>query len=163
MRKLLLFTVAVFIISSPFLLSQEVRHYGADYIFEVDDIAVFWAVLKGEDVNSNIVYINVVPLDPEKRKYRKFSVMASNVFSGEEKILINYKKLKKENIIQEKYSEFLNMSERSILLFGEKDSKKNPQIVIYYKGVPDAAPEFRDEEQIKVFFEHSINKLTNLE
>ncbi len=135
------------------------RYYGADYIYEVDDIAVFWAVLKGDDVDSNLVYINVVPLHPEDAQYDTYSVVASNAFSGESKILKELEELKKENIIKGKYSEFLTMSERSILLYGKMDSKENPHIIIYYKGVPDAAPEFKDESQIRVFFEYSINKL----
>ncbi len=159
MKKTAIMAVLFFIILTVPGYSQDNTYYGADYIFKAEDIAVFWAVLKGSDVSSNIVYINIVPLGVKEMKYTRYSAIASNVFSKEEEILVKYKKLKDENIIKRDYGSFLNMSEMTLLFYGKKDSKKKPGMEIYYKGVPDAAPEFLDESRIISFFEHSKDKL----
>ncbi len=139
--------------------SQDNKHYGADYIFEKDGVAVFWAVLKGSEIESNTVYINLIPLDADNLPYRKYSVIESNVFSGDDNTLVKYKKIKKENIIKKAYGDFLTMSETEILFFRKGGSKKNPDMSIYYKGVPDAAPEFKDENQILDFLNTLLKRL----
>jgi hypothetical protein len=159
MKKTVILTIVVFMFLGVSLYSQENKYYGADYIFEKDNIAIFWAVLKGDEIESNLVYINLVPLDSDNTVYRKYSVIESNVFSGEENILVKYKKIKDENILKKTYGGFLTMSETNFLFYRPGDSKKNPNISIYYKGVPDAAPEFKDEKQIFDFFEHSLEKV----
>jgi len=159
MKKTGIFAVLFFIILTVPCYSQDNTHYGADYIFKTGDVAVFWAVLKGPDVKSNMVYINIIPLGGKEMKYTRYSAIASNVFSKEEEILVKYKKLESENIIKRDYGSFLNMSEMTFLFYGKNDSKKKPGMEIYYKGVPDAAPEFLEESGITAFFEHSLEKL----
>ena len=112
--------IAVFIIlifSQVLLYSQENRHYGADYIYEKEGVAVFWAVLKGPEFKLNTVYINLVHLDTDKTDLRKYSVIESNVFSGEENILVKNKKIKNENILKKSYGDFLTMSETEFSFF----------------------------------------------
>ncbi len=161
MKKTVILSLVIFIFLGASLYSQENKYYGADYIYEKDGVAVFWAVLKGAEIKSNTVYINMVPLEPNNLSYRKYSVIESNVFSGEEKILVKYKKIKDENILKKAYGDFLTMSETNFLFYRSGDSKKNPHMSIYYKGVPDAAPEFKDEKQIYDFFKHSLDKIVN--
>ncbi len=153
----LIFIVLIFL-QAP-LFSQQNKHYGADFIFEKDGVLVLWAVLKGDEIESNTIYVNIVPVCPDKSEFNKYSVIESNVFSGDENTIVKYKEIKEENIVKKSYKDFLTMSQTSILFYGAEDSLKNPSMIIYYKGVPDAAPEFKDESQIFGFFEHSIAKI----
>lgn len=162
MKKTAVLILFIILFMNISLFSQEEKYYGADYIFEKDNIAIFWAVLKADEIKSNTVYINLIQLDSENPLYRKYSVIESNVFSGDEKILVKNKKIKSENILKKAYGDFLTMSETNFLFYRKGDSKGNPHMSIYYKGVPDAAPEFKDEKQILDFFEHSLDKVKTL-
>ncbi len=155
----LYFSILIFIFSAGSLYSQEIEYYGADSVFAVDDIAVFWAILKGPDTDTSKVYINIVPLDLNKLEFSHYSVVAANVFSGEEEIIMDFRPLENENLIIQEYGSFSTMSKRRLFFFVADDSSSNPNMEIYYNGVPDTAPEFRAEEQIQAFFQHSLRMI----
>lgn len=161
MRKIIAlhFSILIFIFFTGSLYSQDIEYHGADSIFAVDDIAVFWAILKGPDINTSKVYINIVPLDLNKLEFTRYSVVAANVFSGEEEIIIDFQSLENENLIIQEYGSFSMMSKRRLLFYCTDDSSDNPNMEIYYIGVPDTAPEFSAEEQIQAFFQHSLRMI----
>jgi len=139
--------------------SQDVKYHGADSVFEINDIAVFWAVLKGPDTDTSKVYISIVPCGPGKEKFARYSAVSSNVFSGEEETIVDFAALENENLIIQEYKAFNKMSKRRLFFFGPGDSRDNPSMEIYYIGVPDTAPEFLLETQIQAFFEHSMQMI----
>jgi len=158
MKKIILLQLILICVVFPLssLYSQDLKYHGADSVFEVGGVAVFWAILKGADINSSKVYINIVSLDETKLDFSSYSIFASNIFSGEEEIIINQKPMEKNNLLIQEYGSFSQMAKRRILFYHIGDSSDNPQMEIYYIGVPDTAPEFLEEEQINAFFEHSF-------
>jgi hypothetical protein len=164
MRKniILYVCLVMFILTAGMLYSQENEFHGADSVYEVNNVAVFWAVLKNTNVDTSKVYINIVPLDLSKLGFTHFSVLASNVFTGEEETVIDYSKLfENENLLIQDYQDFRMLSKRRILFYNSDSSWDNPAMEIYYLGVPDTAPVFLKVEHIQGFFEHSLNMIQN--
>ncbi|MCK4816943.1 hypothetical protein KA005_14330 [bacterium] len=149
------FSILILIFSAGSLSSQDIEYYGADSVFTVNDIAVFWAILKGPEIDTSKVYINIVPLDLNKLEFTRYSVVAANVFSKEEEIIKDLQPLENENLIIQEYGSFSRMSKRRLLFFGGDDSSYNPNMEIYYNGVPD-------KEQIQAFFQHSLKMIQTL-
>ncbi|MBU8913989.1 MAG: hypothetical protein KOO61_08205 [Spirochaetales bacterium] len=151
--------VAMFLLLAVPLYSQNAEYYGADSVFAIDDIAVFWAILKGPEIATSTVYINIVPLDPNDSELTTFSVVGANVFTGEEEILVDSAPLEEENLILKEYGHFYSFAERRLLFYGDEGTIDDPLVEIYYVGVPDTAPEFLKEEHIQAFFAHSLRNL----
>lgn len=147
------------LVSAEFLFAQDTEYHGADSVFETEGIAVFWAVLKGSDIDSSKVYINIVPENKGTVDYSRYSVVLANVFTKEEEVLVDYQLLEDENIIIQNYRTFYDKSKRRLLFFKPDDSGDRPSMEIYYVGVPDTAPEFLLEEHIRAFFDHSIKMI----
>lgn len=152
----LLITVS-FVFSVSSLYSQEIEYHGADSVFEAEGLAVFWAILKGTDINSSKVYIDIVPLDSMKNAYTSYRVVAANVFTGDEESVVELESLKQENLIIQEYGSFSKLAKRRLLFYRSEDTKDAPFMEIYYIGVPDTSPEFQKLEQINDFFTHSLN------
>jgi len=149
-----------FVLSVVPLYSQDTKYHGADSVFEVNGVAVFWAILKGPDVNSSEVYINIVSLDMNKPQFTNYKVIASNVFSEEEELIVNLTTLEESNLLVQEYGSYSQMAKRRLLFYGPVDSSSDiPSMEIYYIGVPDTAPEFREIEQIQAFFDHSLKMI----
>ena len=138
------------------LYSEEAVYHGADSVFKTDDIAVFWAVLKGTEASNSMVYICIVPLKTENPKYTSYSITPANVFTGEEEIVADFQPLKEENIITQKYGSFSEKAKRRIFLYRDGADRDKPDTEIYYIGVPDTAPEFLELKQINLFFNHAL-------
>lgn len=158
MKKLNSYLLCLFIFISGFspLFSEGEKYHGGDCVFEVEDIGVFWGMLKSETIDSSKVYLNIVPIDFENLKFTRYSVIASNVFTNEEKTLVDFKTLNEQNMIIQDYGDFNLMSKRRILFFTSDNSKNDPAMEIYYAGFPDTTPVFLQEDQIQGFFDHSV-------
>ena len=154
MKKLRSSVLCLLIFISGFspLFSEDQIYHGGDSVFEIEDIAVLWGMLKGETIESSQVYLNIVPIDFENLKFFRYSVLASNVFTGEEKILVDFKTLEETNLIIQDYGDFNHMSKRRILFYTSDSSKNNPAMEIYYAGFPDTTPVLLEESQIQGFF-----------
>jgi len=161
MKKIIVFQLIFIslVLSVVPLYSQDTKYHGADSVFEADDMAVFWAILKGPDVRSSKVYIDIVFLNGNESHFKNYQVIASNVFSDEEELVVDLTTLEESNLIVQEDESFSQMSKRRLLFYGPDDPIDKPGMEIYYIGVPDTAPEFRELEQVQAFFDHSLKMI----
>lgn len=153
---ILLFCVICLITVNP-LYAEESVHHGGDAVFSFNEIGIFWAMLRGDSLESSEVYISIVQKDLDSCDYEKYSVIAANIFTGEEKVLVDFQEFDGEHSIIQKYSDFNKLSKRRILFFKKGDDKDHPSLEVYYAGMPDTTPVLMSEEQITMYFNHSKN------
>ncbi len=140
-------------------------YHGADSVFTADGIVVFWAILKNKSSDSSVVYIAIDRKDDnnKEKKLKSFSLVAVDVFSGEQKLLVQHHPLRSINIIKEDGKSFDEMSKRKILFYEEEKPLKNtePDMEIFYFGVPDTTPVFLEKSKMEVYFRMALSRLSS--
>ena len=133
--------------------------HGADSVFEREGITILWAILKGPTEESSWVYIKII--NSEKNPLQIFSVEAVDPFSKEKEWVIKRKKLEKENLLRSNRTSFRDKTARRILFYRTMEAfeKENPNIAVYYLGVPDTSPEVLSEKEMEDYFEKAIERL----
>ena len=133
--------------------------HGADSVFEREGITILWAILKGPTEESSWVYIKII--NSGKSSFQIFSVEAVDPFSKEKEWVVKGKKLKKENLIRSNRTSFRDKTARRILFYQSMEAceKENPDMTVYYLGVPDTSPEVLSEKEMENYFEKAIERL----
>jgi hypothetical protein len=133
--------------------------HGADSVFEREGITILWAILKGSTEESSWVYIKII--NSGKSSFQIFSVEAVDPFSKEKEWVVKGKKLKKENLIRSNRTSFRDKTARRILFYQSMEAceKENPDMTVYYLGVPDTSPEVLSEKEMENYFEKAIERL----
>jgi len=133
--------------------------HGADSVFEREGITILWAILKGSTEESSWVYIKII--NSGKSSFQIFSVEAVDPFSKEKEWVVKGKKLKKENLIRSNLTSFRDKTARRILFYQSMEAceKENPDMTVYYLGVPDTSPEVLSEKEMENYFEKAIERL----
>jgi hypothetical protein len=133
--------------------------HGADSAFEREGITILWAILKGSTEESSWVYIKIV--NSGKSPFQIFSVEAVDPFSKEKEWVVKGKKLKKENLVRSNRTSFRDKTVRRILFYRSEKAfeKENPDMTVYYLGVPDTSPEVLSEKEMENYFEKAIERL----
>ncbi len=162
--SILIFTVFIlFLYTSP-VYSETAVYHGADSVFTVDGIAVIWAILKNRTSDPAVIYIAIDKMDTKGKKedLKFFSLIAADVFSGKQKLLIQPQPLHMTNMIQEDGKSFDEMSKRRIFFYKDEISLKStaPDMEIFYFGVPDTTPVFLEKSQIDTYFHTTLLKLS---
>ena len=143
--------------------AKEHEYHGADSVFQAEGIAIFWAILKGSDDESSLVYINIIVTDDNGvDTFATFSVLAVDPFSKEEKWVFEGKEFQKENLLKLNRASFRDMMERRFFFYttAEDYQDEKPHMVVYYLSIPDTAPEFLEESQLEEYFNDAIARLT---
>jgi hypothetical protein len=142
----------------PPLFGQNEFH-GADSVFESEGITILWAILKGPTEESSWVYIKIV--NSGKNPFQIFSVEAVDPFTKEKEWVIKRKKLEKENLLRSNRTSFRNKTARRILFYRSTEAfeKENPDMAVYYLGVPDTSPEVLSEKEMEDYFEKAQERL----
>ena len=137
----------------------QTEFHGADSVFEREGITILWAILKGPTEESSWVYIKIV--NSGKSPFQIFSVEAVDPFSKEKEWVVKGKKLEKENLVRSDRTSFRDKTARRILFYrsAEAFEKENPDMAVYYLGVPDTSPEVLLEKEMEDYFEKAIERL----
>lgn len=140
---------------------NDLAYHGADAIFQVEGIAIFWAILKGDDDEHSLVFINIVSTGKTPSPFRKFSLQAMDPFSKEKKWLFTDKVFEKNNLIKLNRATFRNMMERRFFFYmkNEPALDSSPDMTVYYMSIPDTAPEFLDESSLLSYFKGALVRL----
>jgi hypothetical protein len=162
MKRSFFFLVLVWMVLITWEISPvfgQKEFHGADSVFEKEGIAILWAILKGPTEESSWVYIKIV--NSGKSPFQAFSVEAVDPFSKEKEWVVKGKKLKKENLVRSNRTSFRDKTARRILFYRSEKAfeKENPDIAIYYLGVPDTSPEVLSEKEIEDYFEKALERL----
>lgn len=137
----------------------EREYHGADSVFEREGITIVWAILKGATEESSWVYIKII--NSVKTPFRIFSVEAVDPFSKEKEWVVKDKKLENENLIRSNRASFREKTGRRILFYRSTEAfeKENPDMAVYYLGVPDTSPEVLSEKGMEDYFEKAQERL----
>jgi hypothetical protein len=140
---------------------KDLAYHGADAIFQAEGLAIFWAILKGDDDEHSLVYINIVTTGKTASPFHKFSLQAMDPFSKEKKWVFTDKALKKNNLIKLNRASFRNMMERRFFFFkkDEPTLDSRPDMTVYYMSIPDTAPEFLNESDLLSYFKEAMARL----
>jgi hypothetical protein len=140
---------------------EDHSYHGADAIFQAQEIAIFWAILKGDDDEHSLVFINIVSAGKTVSPFRKFSLQAMDPFSKEKKWVFTDKVFEQNNLIKLNRASFRNMMERRFFFYmkDEPALDSRPDMTVYYMSIPDTAPEFLDESGLLSYFKGAIARL----
>jgi len=140
---------------------KDLAYHGADAIFQTEGLAIFWAILKGDDDEHSLVYINIVTTGKTASPFHKLSLQAIDPFSKEKKWVFTDKVLEQNNLIKLNRASFRNMMERRFFFY-MKDvpaPDSSPDMTVYYMSIPDTAPEFLDESSLLSYFKGAKDRL----
>jgi hypothetical protein len=137
----------------------QTEFHGADSVFEREGITILWAILKGPTEENSWVYIKII--NSGKSPFRIFSVEAVDPFLKEKEWVVKGKKLEKENLLRSNRTSFRDKTARRIFFYRSSEAfeKENPDIAVYYLGVPDTSPEVLSEKEIEGYFEKAQERL----
>jgi hypothetical protein len=140
---------------------KNLAYHGADAVFQAEGLAIFWAILKGDDDEHSLVYINVVSTGKTVSPFRKFSLQAMDPFSTEKKWVFTDKAFEQNNLIKLNRASFRNMMERRFFFYmkDELAMDSSPDMTVYYMSIPDTAPEFLDESSLLSYFKGAMARL----
>ncbi len=132
-----------------------------DSVFQAEGLAIFWAILKGEDDEHSLVYIKLISTAAAQKPFQHYHVLAVNPFSKEEEWVIKGEKFAEQNLLKLNRAAFRNKMERRFFFYtSEKiEEDQKPDMIVYYQGIPDTAPEFLEETQIEQYFENALARL----
>ena len=137
----------------------QTEFHGADSIFEKEGITILWAILKGPTEESSSVYIKII--NSGKNPFRIFSVEAVDPFSKEKDWVVKGEKLEEENLVRGVRTSFRDKTGRRILFYRSTEAfeKEDPDMAVYYLGVPDASPEILSEKEMEDYFKKAVERL----
>ena len=160
-RIFLIVILLLLIVGHRIVWAEEHEYHGADSVFQAEGIAVFWAILKGSDDENSLVYINIIVTDDNAEKFARFSVLAADPFSKEEKLVFEGKEFQKKNLLTLNRASFRDMMERKFFFYTSEENYKDkkPDMLVYYLSIPDTAPEFLEESELEDYFKDAIARL----
>jgi len=137
----------------------QTEFHGADSVFEREGTTILWAILKGQDEAGSWVYIKIV--NSGKNPFQTFSVEAVDPFSKEKEWVVKGERLAEENVIKGVRSSFKDRTARRILFYRSTEAfeKANPDMAVYYLGVPDTSPEVLSEKEMEDYFKKALQRL----
>ena len=86
---------------------------------------------------------------------------AIDPFSKEKEWVVKEEELKRENSVKSIRSSFRDKTARRILFYRSRQAfeKENPDLVVYYLGVPDTSPEVLSEKEMEDYFRKAQERL----
>jgi len=137
------------------------EYHGADSVFEMEGVAILWAILKGPDEDHSWVYIKIIDSRPQPSSFQSYSVEAVDPFSEEKEWVNKNVKWKRENEVKASRSSFKDKPARRILFYGNTPDgpRGKPALTVFYMGIPDTTPELLTETQLKDYFRKAMERL----
>jgi hypothetical protein len=144
------------------LAAQGAEYHGADSTFQTEGLVLMWAILRGNDEASTQVVLDIVKTSAAAARYRFYSIMVADPFSGESRTEVEAARLEEKNRILRARPDFQIFSNRRILFFEDESSAElnRPQLTVFYQGVPDTSPEFNDLENLEAYFLQVLQRLS---
>jgi hypothetical protein len=143
--------------------AQGVELHGADSTFRAEGLALMWAVWRGADEASTRVVLDIVKTSPAADRFRFYSVVAVDPFTGDSRPEVEGQPLAQENRVLRARPDFQVFSARRILFFAGKNNAElgRPELTVYYQGVPDTSPEFADLQALEEYFDGVLRRLND--
>jgi hypothetical protein len=163
MKKTLVWYLAAYFFAGAATLASVARCetkeiHGADSSFRTGDIGICWAMLRGPAGSEVQVVIRIRILSEGEPPYSEYAVQAVHPLTRAAEWVVTRCPLKKVNDVRAAREVFKNLAGRRILFY--KPSASEPDLAVYYMGIPDTAPELTDAAQLEKYFDLAFNRLT---
>jgi hypothetical protein len=132
--------------------------HGADSSFRIGDIGICWGMLRGAPRSDVQVVIRIRSLTDVEPPYSEYAVQAVHPFSRVTESAVPRRPLEKVNDVMAPREAFKNLTGRRILFY--KPSASEPDLAVYYMGIPDTTPELTDAAQLEQYFDLAFKRLT---
>jgi len=135
--------------------TQEV--HGADSSFRTGPIGTCWGMLRGAPGSEVQVMIRIRILSEAPAPYSDYAVQAVNPLTQAAEWVVPRRPLEKVNTVAAPRDSFMNLTGRRIHFY--RPAASEPELVVYYNGVPDTTPELSDAAQLEQYFEIAFKRL----
>lgn len=130
--------------------------HGADSAFRTGPVAICWGMLRGSPGEDVQVIIRVRLLADGDAPYSELSVEAVHPLTRAAETVVPRRPIERTTDIAAPRESFKNLTGRRIVFY--ERSSPEPQLVVFYMGVPDTAPEL-DRERLEQYFEFQFKRL----
>jgi hypothetical protein len=130
--------------------------HGADSAFRTGPVAICWGMLRGSPGEDVQVIIRVRLLGEGDAPYSQMSVDAVHPLTRAIETVVPRRPIERTTDIAAPRESFKNLTGRRIAFYDRASAE--PQLVVFYMGVPDTAPEL-DRERLEQYFEFQFKRL----
>jgi hypothetical protein len=136
--------------------AQEVVH-GADSLFASPTVKLAWAVRRGASEADTLVVVRILPMGTP---YRMFQVDGIDPFTKEHKIFVAARAFSTATDIAIPRGQFADhpSTEFRFFLTAEDAAADKPKLTVFYLGIPDTTPEFRNDAEAHAYLEHILGQ-----
>ena len=143
--------------------AQANEYHGADSVFTKNGIVIVWAIEKRGGDTSPLVYLRIACTPEAAPAFRYYTLLAVDPFTSSTRPLAVGQPLAELNTQTAEMSDFQSYSSRRILFFATEDDLRsnNPQMVVFYQGVPDTSPEFVEKAKLESYLAETVKRMVN--
>ena len=150
---------------SPAAAAAEVRKiHGADSSFREGPLGICWGMLRTRPGVDPQVVIRIRVLAADRNPFSSYSIQAVHPFSGAVQWIVEPNPLKEVNDVVSLRETFKNMGGRHLMFYeaAVENAAVQPDLVIYYLGIPDTTPEFQSVDQLEDYFQLAFERLKKM-
>jgi len=129
--------------------------HGSSDVYSASGVALAWGILRGGDEAKTIVVVRIVT-DPDS--FPLASVTAIDPFTERKKTQLNATLVESGLDVRLPRPSFGDLPRTEFRFFSSAEQARAdaPELVVYYSGVPDTAPEFADEAALDKYLAKRI-------
>jgi hypothetical protein len=131
--------------------------HGADSSFRTDDIGICWGMLRGAPGSDVQVIMRIRSLTEGSVPYSDYAVQAVHPLTQVTEWVVTRRPLEKINDLSTPREVFRQLTGRRIFFY--KPSALDPELSVFYLGIPDTTPEFIDAAQLEHYFDVTFKRL----
>lgn len=131
--------------------------HGADSSFRAGSIAICWGMLRGGPGSDIQVMIRVRILSEGDLPYSDYAVQAVHPLTKAAEWIVPRRSLEMVNTAAAPRESFQNLAGRRICFY--RPSASEPDLAVYYMGIPDTTPELSDAAQLEQYFDLAFKRL----
>jgi hypothetical protein len=162
MKKMLTWYLAACFCAAAAVMASEAgcetkEIHGADSSFRTGDIGICWGMLRGVPGSDVQVVIRIRSLTDGTPSYSDYAVQAVHPLTQATEWVVTRGPLKKVNDVQTPREVFKRLTGRRIFFY--KPSAPEPELAVFYMGIPDTTPELTDAAQLEHYLDLAFNRL----
>lgn len=131
--------------------------HGADSSFRTGPIGICWGMLRGAPGSDVQVIIRIRILSDGVSPYSDYAVQAMHPLTKATEWAVTKRSLEKINTAAAPRESFKNLTGRRIYFY--RPAAAEPELAVYYMGVPDTTPELPDAAQLEQYFDLAFKRL----
>jgi len=131
--------------------------HGADSSFRTGAVGICWGMLRGAAGSDVQVMIRIRMLFEGDSPYSDYAVQAVHPLTKAAEWVVPRRPLEKVNTAAAPRESFKNLAGRRIYFY--RPSAPEPDLAVYYMGIPDTTPEFWDAAQLEQYFDIAFKRL----